>query len=141
MAGSAESIWMETVESSRASCSKMSIQFQGAMQMLLPLCSLLASVLIRAFQTERPQFANLACMFDSHVLIPDITQQQRAINTVKVYLYYLGPKGESVSRVAGASCNRSLSKKKSRSKVFQNNYYIIVCNFKNNIFIIFSNKS
>ncbi len=47
MAGSSESIRMATVESFRASCSKMSIQFQGAMRMLLLLCSLLANVLIR----------------------------------------------------------------------------------------------
>jgi hypothetical protein len=51
MAGSAKSIQMATVESFRASCSKMSFQFQGAMQMLLPLCSLLANVLIKASQT------------------------------------------------------------------------------------------
>jgi hypothetical protein len=51
IAGSAESIWMATVESSRASCSKMSIQSQGARQTLLPWCSLLANMLIRASQT------------------------------------------------------------------------------------------
>ncbi len=51
ISGSAESIWMATVESSRASCSKMSIRFQGARQMLLPWCSFLANVLIRASQT------------------------------------------------------------------------------------------
>ncbi len=46
MASSAESIRMVIVESSRASGSKMSIRFQGARQMLLPWCSLLANMLI-----------------------------------------------------------------------------------------------
>ncbi len=51
MAGSAESIRIATIESFRASCSKMSNQFQGARRMLLPWFSLLVNVLIRASQT------------------------------------------------------------------------------------------
>ena len=51
MVGSAESSRMAKVESSRASGSKMSIQFWRARSMLLPWCSLLANVLIWASQT------------------------------------------------------------------------------------------
>ena len=75
MAGSAESIRMATVESSRASCSKMSIQFQGARQMLLPWCSLLANVLIRAYQM--PDIIYLCCKEVNHHLIAEKMQVYR----------------------------------------------------------------
>ncbi len=74
MAGSAESIWMATVEFSRANCSKMIIQFQGARQMLLSWCSLLAYFSLRGMISGNPGHPSLPEYLTSR-LYPGVSVQ------------------------------------------------------------------